>query len=306
MSDRAEQPLEIFVPFWGDPALLYATIESVRAQTDPHWTVTVVDDCYPDESVAAHFAAETDGRIRYLRNEQNLGITGNYERCRDLATRELMMFLGCDDLLHPQFVATVRAAHEAHPDAAIIQVGVNVIDERGEVNPPLADKVKRAIMPHVSQRTVLSGEPLAVSLLRGNWLYWPALVFRREVLVQHPFREGLPIVQDLALVIDMTAAGESLVLDPTVCFSYRRHSQSASGAALLDGSRFSDDRRYYASAAEQMVAHGWSRAARAARQRWTSRLHAVSLLPTALRLRNRGALRQLVHHAVARRAGSAY
>lgn len=300
MSDRAEQPLEIFVPFWGDPALLYATIDSVREQTDPHWTLTVVDDCYPDETVAPHFAAEPDPRIRYVRNEQNLGITENYDRCRAMATGELMMFLGCDDLLHPGFVATVRDAHAAHPDAAIIQVGVEVIDEHGQVTTPLGDKVKRAIMPHVSRRTVLGGEPLAVSLLRGNWLYWPALVFRREALVQHPFRDGLPIVQDLALVIDMVAAGESLVLDPTVCFSYRRHGQSASGTALVDGSRFGDDRRYYAGAATQMAARGWPRAARAARQRWTSRLHAVTLLPTALRPGRGVALRALLHHAVAR------
>ena len=300
MSDRAEQPLEIFVPFWGDPDLLWATLDSVRAQTDPRWTVTVVDDCYPDPSVAARFAEETDQRIRYLRNEQNLGITANYERCRDLATGDLMMFLGCDDLMHPDFVATVRAAHAAHPDAAVIQVGVDVIDEHGRRIAPLGDRVKRAIMPHVAEPTVLSGEPLAASLLRGNWLYWPALVFRREVLVRHPFREDLPIVQDLALVVDMVAAGESLVLDPTVCFSYRRHSQSASGTTLLDGSRFAGDRRYFASAAAQMADHGWPRAARAARLRWTSRLHAISLLPTALRPGHRAALRSLVHHATAR------
>jgi len=28
-------------------------------------------------------------------------------------------------------------------------------------------------------------------------------------------------------VIDMVAAGETLVLDPDVCFSYRRHTESA-------------------------------------------------------------------------------
>ena len=51
----------------------------------------------------------------------------------------------------------------------------------------------------------------------------------------------------------MTAAGETLVVDPTVCFSYRRHTQSASASSLLHGSRFSDERRYYAAAAEQMA-----------------------------------------------------
>jgi glycosyltransferase involved in cell wall biosynthesis len=300
VSAATPSPLEVFIPFWGDPALLYATVESVKAQTDPHWTITVVDDCYPDPAVAEHFAAEDDPRIRYVRNETNLGITDNYQRCRELASGELMMFMGCDDLMHPTFVETVTAAHREFPAAATIQVGVQVIDEHGTPIDPLTDKVKRAIRPSVRRRTELSGEALATSLLRGAWHYWPALVFRTDVVTRYPFREGLPIIQDLALLIDMAAAGESLVLDPTVCFSYRRHTQSASATSLLHGNRFSDERRYYAAAADQMADHGWHRAARTARLRWTSRLHAVTLLPTAVRLRERSAVRSLLDHATER------
>lgn len=296
----AHPSLEVFIPFWGDPDMLYATVDSVRAQTDPEWTITVVDDCYPDPGVAEHFAAETDPRIRYLRNATNLGITDNYQRCRDLATGDLMMFMGCDDLMHPHFVETVKAAHAAHPDAATIQVGVTVVDEHDKSTDTLTDKVKRAIMPRVRGRAELGGERLATSLLRGDWLYWPSLVFRTEVVRRYPFREGLPIIQDLALIVDMTAAGETLVVDPVVCFSYRRHSQSASATSLLHGSRFRDERRYYGEAADQMSALGWDRAARTARIRWTSRLHAVTLAPAALRRRDRAALRTLVDHATER------
>lgn len=300
MSASTPSPLEVFIPFWGDPGLLYATVESVRAQTDPDWTITVVDDCYPDPSVAEHFAAEDDPRIRYVRNETNLGITDNYQRCRDLASGDLMMFMGCDDLMHPTFVETVKAAHQQFPQAATIQVGVEVIDENDSPIDPLTDKVKRAIRGRVPRRSELGGEPLATSLLRGAWHYWPALVFRTERVQAYPFRDGLPIIQDLALLIDMTAAGETLVVDPTVCFSYRRHTQSASATSLLQGNRFSDERRYYASAAQQMARHGWTRAARTARIRWTSRLHAVSLLPTALRRRERTAVRTLLDHTLER------
>lgn len=300
MSAATPSPLEVFIPFWGDPALLYATVASVKAQTDPGWTITVVDDCYPDPGVAEHFAAEDDPRITYVRNETNLGITDNYQRCRELASGELMMFMGCDDLMHPTFVETVKAAHREFPTAATIQVGVQVIDENGAPIDPLTDRVKRAIRPSVERRTELSGETLATSLLRGAWHYWPALVFRTEALQRYAFRDGLPIIQDLALLIDMTAAGESLVLDPTVCFSYRRHTQSASASSLLHGTRFADERRYYASAAAQMGDRGWSRAARTARLRWTSRLHAVTLLPTALRQRERSAVRSLLAHATER------
>lgn len=300
MSTPGTAALEVFIPFWGEPALLYATVDSVRAQTDPDWTITVVDDCYPDPGVTGRFATETDPRIRYVRNDTNLGITDNYQRCRELASGELMMFMGCDDLMHPTFVETVKAAHREFPGAATIQVGVDIVDENGSPILPITDRVKRAIMPRVRHATELSGERLARSLLRGAWHYWPSLVFRTDAVRRYPFREGLPIIQDLALLIDMTAAGESLVLDPTVCFSYRRHTQSASATSLLHGTRFADERRYYAAAAAQMAERGWTRAARTARGRWTSRLHAVTLVPTAVRRGERAAVRSLLDHATER------
>lgn len=275
--------LEIFLPFWGDPALLRLTVESVLVQENPDWTMVVVDDAYPDESVPAYFAQLDDARVRYVRNEVNQGITENYDLCRSMATQDLIMFLGCDDVLLPNFVDVVLAAHEAFPDAAIIQPGAQVIDEHGEVISTLVDSVKqRLVQPRGTSRLLLAGEDLAVSLLRGNWLYWPSLVFRTDAVRDVPFREGLPIVQDLALVLDMIYAGESLVLDPTLCFSYRRHSGSASSATLYDGRRFDGDRRYFGMAVEQAREHGWKRAERAARLRLTSRAHALTLVPGAL------------------------
>lgn len=294
-------PLDVFIPFWGDPELLYDTIDSVKAQTDPSWQVTIVDDCYPDDSVAAHFAAETDPRIRYLRNTDNLGITENYDKCRRLATRPLMMFLGCDDRLLPDFVSTVHAAHRRFPDAAVIQPGVRLIDENGRSTNTLADRVKRALRPTVDETTVFGGEFLVSSLLGGNWLYWPSLVFRTDVIRDVPFHEDLPIIQDLALVVDLLADGASLVLDPAIVFEYRRHTQSASATSLLSGRRLGDERRYYRSAAEQMSGLGWTKARRTARLRWTSRLHGLSLLPTALATRDLAAVRAVGGHAFSTR-----
>ena len=114
-----------------------------------------------------------------------------------------------------------------------------MIDEAGRVVKTLVDEVKqRVTMPPGRGRRLVSGEPLAASLLRADWLYWPSLAFRREALQSTDFRDGFPIIQDLALVVDLVAAGRSLLIEPEVCFSYRRHTASASSAKLLDGSRF--------------------------------------------------------------------
>ncbi len=235
MTSRSQSPLEVFIPFWGDPGLLYATVDSVKAQTDPDWTITVVDDCYPDPAVAEHFAAETDPRIRYLRNEQNLGITANYERCRDLASGDLMMFLGCDDLLLPDFVETVKAAHERVP-------------QRGD-HPARRPGHRRARRPdRHARRPGQARDPRSGTRRRPSSAAsrWPPACStgtgstgRRSSSAptgsRPPFRDDLPIIQDLALRDRPDVAARRWSLDPAVVFEYRRHTQSASATSLLTG-----------------------------------------------------------------------
>lgn len=289
------------VPFWGDPQMLYETVRSVQAQTDSDWLLTVVDDAYPDESVAEYFAGLDDERITYVRQAVNVGITDNYRYCVSRATQELVVLLGCDDVMLPNYVEVVMAAHRAHPDVDVIQPGVQVVDQDGRVSKTLVDSVKQRIsMPRADGPTVFRGEELAASLLRSNWMYWPSLAFRRDRLVATPFREDFPLIQDLALVVDMVMDGAALLVEPTLCFSYRRHSASASSATLLDGRRFEGERRYFRLAEELASERGWRRAAREARCHLTSRAHALTLIPTSIRANGTSGARALVHHVVSR------
>lgn len=290
--------LDIMLPFWGEPSYLFETVEAVRRQTSGDWRLTVVDDCYPDPTVAEYFEQLDDPKVTYIRHETNLGITENYAFCLSRATADLVMLLGCDDVPDPGFVARVHTLHRLFPQADIIQPGVRVIDADGTVVTPLADTIKALSRPRTSVPRLLAGEALAASLLRADWLYWPSLVFRRETVSRHPFRPGFPIIQDLALVIDVIAAGGSVLLDPQPCFSYRRHEASASTTALLDGRRFDGEQKYFALARSIMRRNGWRSAERAARLHSSSRAHALTLIPTALKARDTDAVRMLAAHAL--------
>jgi glycosyltransferase involved in cell wall biosynthesis len=292
--------LEFMVPFYGDPALLKETVASVQAQTDGDWRLTVVDDGYPDDSIPGWFAALGDDRIRYTRNETNLGANKNYEKCLALATADDVTVLGADDLLRPDYVAVVREARRRFPDAAVIQPGVEVVDEHGQPARSLVDRVKRVYAPTPTGTVALSGEDLATSLLKGNWLYFPALCFSLAKVRDVGFRDGLNVVQDLALVLDLLMRGERLVVDPTVCFAYRRHGGSDSSWRALEGTRFLEERDYFQQVARELTALGWSRAARAARMHVSSRLHALTYLPAAVRNRHRTGMRNLATHAFGR------
>lgn len=293
--------LEIFVPFWGDPGLLRETVDSVRAQTDEDWRLIVIDDCYPDDSVPEYFAGIEDQRITYTRNEKNLGITENYREAIRRATTSHITILGCDDLLHPNYVALVKRVIARLPEVDVIQPGVEVIDETGAVVHPLVDRVKQGLLaPRGGEGiAVLRGERMATSLMRGDWLYWPSLTFRAETLARIDFRDGLPIIQDLALLMDIAFDGGSLAYVPELAFSYRRHGSSASQKTLLDGRRFHDERTYLAVARRLADERGWKRTSATARARVMSRLHAVSELPHVIRHGDRAGLQSTLAHIFA-------
>lgn len=288
--------LQIFVPYWGDPDLLFDAIDSVRKQRNSNWELTIIDDCYPDPSVGERLRAETDPRITYVRNKTNLGITENYRKAISLATATHVTILGCDDLLHPNYVDVITGVIERHPDVDVIQPGAQVIDEHSKLIRPLADRVKQGVLTPRGGETMLRGEQMATSLLRGDWLYWPSLTFRTETLRRIDFREGLPIIQDLALLVDIAFDGGSLVYTPELAFSYRRHGSSASQKTLMDGRRFRDEREYYRTARELAAAKRWRRAARVARVRLMGRLHAVTELPGVLRHGDRAGLKSTLAH----------
>lgn len=270
--------LDICVPYWGDPGQFLLTIESVRAQTDPHWRMTILDDCYPDDRVARHVESLEDHRIRYIRNETTVGITENFRRAVAAAEGSHVVVLGSDDLLLPNYVAHVRAVIAANPDVDVIQPGVLVIDGAGSPCFSLTDIVKQRLLTPRSPKTV-HAEAMATTLLRGNWLYWPSLALKVSTARAVGFRDGLPIILDLAFLVDIAFAGGSLRNTNVQCFAYRRHSASLSQTSLRDGSRFTDERRYYRETAAAAAERGWTRAARTARLRLMSRLHAMSQLP---------------------------
>lgn len=290
-------PLDIFIPYWGDPDYMKETVNSVLAQDNDDWLLTVIDDAYPGLEIKDFMAGITDPRVKYIRKERNAGITENYRSCVAMATEEVLVILGCDDVLLPNYVDTILEAHKRYPDAAVIQPGVQVIDEKSQIVVTLVDTVKQKLVkPRGGGRQLIAGESIATNLMHGDWLYWPSLAFRTDKIRKVDFRDGFPIIQDLALIMDMIYNGDQLLVEPTVCFKYRRHSNSASSAKLVDGSRFAGEREYFAVSAAQAQELGWNKAARSARLRLTSRAHSASLLPNAVLTRNSSAVKALVRH----------
>jgi len=293
--------IEILLPYYGDPGLLRETVDSVLAQDDPGWKLVVIDDAFPDPTAAAWIGELEDERVTYLRNPVNLGISGAFQRCLDLATEDWIVIMGCDDRMLPNFVSRMREGISSHPDVAYLQPGVRVIDDAGKPSLPLPDRLKDHYRFSVSTPTVFGGRQLTESLLRGNWMYFPATCWRREVVVRYGFQLVYEVVLDLHLQLQILADGGTMLLDPEVTFEYRRHAASVSSFTAHDATRFQEEKRFFAQTRQDVLARGWTRAARIARLHLSSRLHALARLPGTLLARDLGGARELVRHALTNR-----
>ncbi len=289
--------LDILVAYWGDVSLFKKTVQSVLLQESDQWFLTVVDDAFPDSEAGRWLTALNHPRIRYFRNEKNLGVIGTYRELLSRSTRSCCVFLGCDDLLGASYTHTVLGYFDRNPNVSFIQPSVKVIDENDTSVMGLTDWVKtRIVAPTPHSHKLHHGESLAVSLLHGDWLYWPSIAFRTESIKRFDFDDSLKITHDLDLVLKMVFAGHQMMLIPEICFEYRRHSTSISAASLLDGRRFKDERRCFQKAVLGAREKSWSKASRAARMHITSRLNALYILLTSLRLKNYNHIPTLARH----------
>lgn len=288
--------VDILFPYYGDVVLMKQAVRSIIGQTNPNWRLIVLDDGYPDDSIPGWFDSLGDERITYLRNETNLGANANYRKALTFVENELVTVMGADDVMLPNYVQWFIDAAAKHPQAAIFQPGVVVIDEHNALSNTLVERTKEHYRP--KGEAVLSGEELAVSLLRGAWFYFPSLGWRADAITDTGFREGLNVIQDMALILDITMAGGSLYYDPQVAFMYRRHGGSDSSWRALEGTRFDEERGYYQGIAAEMDALGWGRAAKVARIRFSSRMHALTLLPKAALAKKWRGVKNLAAHVV--------
>lgn len=284
MSTPDESHLQhvIMMPFYGDVSYFKQAVESVLAQSDPDWRLVIIDDKYPDRTAQTWAQSLGDERVRYLRNDTNLGVSGNFAKCVELADAEFMTIMGCDDLLLQNYISSVKSLVRAFPDADYVHPGVRVIDGDGRATVSLADRVKGWYRPRTHAASILSGEGLARSLLRGNWSYFPAIAWRTSVIQEIGFRAEFEVVLDLALQIDIIGGGGSMALDGDEAYAYRRHQGSVSSWKAEDGSRFHEEAAYFAEAAARMRSLGWQRAGRAAAWHFSSRLNELSQIPRAL------------------------
>ncbi len=126
----------IGIPVHNGANYLRDVLDSVARQTFQNYCVIVSDNASTDETPQiARTAAAADPRITYKRNPVNIGGNCNFDKVFEYCTTPYFVWIGHDDMIAPEFLATCLENLEANPDVVQSACRTLYIDPEGKPTP---------------------------------------------------------------------------------------------------------------------------------------------------------------------------
>ncbi len=219
-STHATNPplVSIVVPTFNHATFLNAAIDSICAQTYPHWQAIIINNFSTDNTIDI-VASFNDSRIRLINFHNGGIIAASRNHGIQHATGEFVAFLDSDDTWYPEKLAKCVSALEHGND--LVCHGELWIDDSAR---------QRKVMYGPRSRSTYSN-----LLFRGNCISTSATVVRRTILDQlNGFRESIEFVtaEDYDLWLRIANLTQRIEFIPEVLGEFRRHSGNASNAVM--------------------------------------------------------------------------
>ena len=210
--------ISVITPVYNtDPQWLRAAIESVRAQTYPHWELCLADDASTKAATVELLGeyARIDPRIKLVRLQKNSHISAASNAALDVATGEFIALLDHDDDLPPDALAEVVKHINAHPDVDFIYSDEDKRDLVGTRKEPY-------FKPDWSPDHFM------------NFMYTNHLMVLRRAVVDRVgrFRLGFEGAQDFDLALRTIAVTDRIGHIPKVLYHWRQIPGSAAAEAV--------------------------------------------------------------------------
>ena len=189
---------------------LREAIDSILGQTFSDFEFLILDDC-PEEDRESVVKSYDDERIKYIKNEKNLGITPSRNKLIDMAEGEYLAVFDHDDISLPERFQKQVEFLDNHPEVGVVGCVVKLMSN-GKLsrNPVCSDDIKKSLM------TVCA-------------ITHPASMVRKSVLDEHNIRyeEKFSPSEDYAIWCRLIPYTEFHNLED-VLFLYRDHENNTS------------------------------------------------------------------------------
>jgi len=217
--------VSVCIPVYNGQDYIAEAIESILGQTFQDYELIVCDNCSTDgtEKIVRSFG---DSRIRYFKNEKNLGLVGNANRCIALSEGKYIYIFHHDDIMLPENLESKTNVLDANPEVGFVFSDVYWVNEKGDI---LSDWLAEARRDYVEKGRKVFYRYIR-HMPRGALIFIGSVLARKRCYAElGGFREDLPHSNDnemwlrLSLFYDVACVGKPLV-------KWRQHGTSTSSA----------------------------------------------------------------------------
>jgi len=201
---------------------LRPAIECAISQSWTDLEILISDNCSSDNTEEIVRAYE-DQRIRYFRQDTNIGANNNFNFCVQQATGDYFLLFHDDDVIDRDMVAACMEAAGENSDFGLIRTGTRLIDSNGD------------LIREVPNRAAgLSYNDFFRGWMKGRFTSYVCSTLFNTALLREigGFQSQHGLFQDLMVVAKLISrAGHCDVYD--VKASFRRHDENYGNAADL-------------------------------------------------------------------------
>jgi glycosyltransferase involved in cell wall biosynthesis len=232
----ATPKVSVGMPVYNGEKYITQALNSALNQDFDDFEIVISDNASTDGTgeICRSYAAK-DRRVRYYRNDSNIGASPNFHRVFELAQGEFFKWLPHDDICFPAFLSRCYAMIKAAPpDVALVYPLCEFIGEFGEVIPSPSDRIASQFdrpyrrLARVLARVSWGGpfwglirpEHLRRSRLGGTVSYWDDLLLA-ELAMQGKIWEIPEVLFQVrcypgnAVAIASRAQGTAVVSNPS-------------------------------------------------------------------------------------------
>ena len=132
--DMRQLPLvSVVIPAYNNETTIEATLRSVMQQSYGKLEIIVIDDNSKDKTLGLlEKLQRQDSRIKIPVNQENLGMTGNWNRCLREAEGEFIKLVCADDLLDEKQILKETEAMLSLPSVNLVESDTRLIDINGK------------------------------------------------------------------------------------------------------------------------------------------------------------------------------
>ncbi len=229
--------VSVCIPTFNGAAYVRGAVDSILQQEYQDFEVVIVDNCSADqtEALVVEISAQS-GKIRFFRNEQNIGLAGNLNKCLEHARGEYIKYLCVDDLLLPGCLEQMVVELDTHPAVSLVCGGRLSMNESGQ---PFG------LRRYSSHKEVVPGyKVITRCLFGGNFIGEPTAVMFRKSDMLARFRDDLPQLMDMEMWFRLLESGELLNIEIPLC-AIRFHEAQMTQANIKSGRLIEDNVRIF-------------------------------------------------------------